>query len=220
MSPSSPIPPAVVLFVGLLFGCAGPCPMVGDFPKPEHAVYITDSDFPVQFMVPDTVHVHYQGCKDCSGGKMAFWFVSEESCWNASPDFGLNMKRNDTISARAYRTWAMAEEQYSCDPSTLDIWKKYDCMYTTIEECRSGNSWYRLARFSFSENPTGKATKYYSGYKVTIFKNGLVVDGAIKYVCSEPMDVRPKEEWMLSWLRSIRILSDVEWESLKLHSNK
>ena len=175
----------------LFIGCAGPCPMIGDFPKPEHAIYITDSDFPVQFTVPDTVSLHYQGCKECSGGKSASWVVCEERCWNAAPDFSLNMERSDTMSPRGYRTWAMAEEQSRCDSSTLAIWRLYNCTYETIEECLSDNSWYRIAHFSFLESSKGREKKYYNGYKIAIIKDGLVLDGAIKYVCSEPMDVHP-----------------------------
>ncbi|MBK7249112.1 MAG: hypothetical protein IPI05_15820 [Flavobacteriales bacterium] len=141
-----------------------------------------------------------------------FRVVNEEHCGNAAPDFCRKMERNDTISASACRSWTIAEEQARCGPSTLETWRLYDCNYETKEECLTGSSWYRIAYFSFYEKPKGSEAIYYNGYSVTIFKDGLVLDGAIKYVCSEPMDVRPKQQWMLSWLKAIKILTEEEWK--------
>ena len=101
----------------------------------------------------------------------------------------LNMERNDSISGQAYRNRALAEELAHCDPSTLEIWRLYDCVYETTEECLSGNSWYRIGHFSFTKHPDGPDTKYYNGFKVNIFKDGLVVFGMIQYACSAPMDM-------------------------------
>jgi len=208
----SPKFPTITLLIGLFAGCAEQCPLVDNAPKPGHAIYVTDTVFPVQFAVPDTVRLHYQGCKECSGGKSVSWVVNEEHCGNAAPDFYLNMERNDTISASACRSWTIDEEQARCGPSTLETWRLYDCNYETKEECLTGSSWYRIAYFSFYEKPKGSEAIYYNGYSVTIFKDGLVLDGAIKYVCSEPMDVRPKQQWMLSWLKAIKILTEEEWK--------
>jgi hypothetical protein len=186
--------------------------MMSENAAPEHSVYVTDSDFPVQFAVPDTSTLHYQGCKECSGGKEIYWFGNNVLCWNAAPSFGLRIFRNDTMTAKSYRNWALAEEQDPCDPSTLGIWRLYDCAYETKQECLSGNSWYRLAHYSFFKNPKGYRMKYYNGYKVSIFKDGLVVSGTLSYHCSEPVDLSAKEPWVLSWLMSIRVLSDMEWK--------
>lgn len=200
----------------LIMGCKAPCPTIGELSAPEHAVYVTDSDFPVQFAIPDSVTPHYDGCTECSGGKGIHWYGSNELCWNAGPSFGLNIQFNDTMTARTCKAWTRMESQAYCDPSTLDIWRKYDCMDETIDECLSGNSWYRLSHFSYHIPSSGLGSGFWNGYSVDIFKDGLVVSGTLSYHCSEHVDLNAKEPWILSWLRSIRVLSNEEWkEALK-----
>jgi hypothetical protein len=104
------------------------------------------------------------------------------------------------------------ESQYHCDPSTLDIWRKYDCVDETIDECLSRNSWYRLSYFSYYIPPEGLGSGFRNGYTVDIYKDGLVVSGTLSYHCSEHVDLSAKERWILSWLKSIRVLSDMEWK--------
>jgi hypothetical protein len=134
--------------------------------------------------------------------------------------FFLNMERNDTMTARSYRAWALAEEKAPCDQSTLDIWRLYDCVYTPMEECMSGNSWYRVTRFSFIADLRGPEPKYHNGYEVIIYKDGLIVRGIMSYNCSRSADLQSKEQWILSWLRSIRILTDEEWNKELKSSTK
>lgn len=207
-----PTPFALFSLTLLCTGCKTTCPTIGELSAPQRAVYVVDSAFPVQFAIPDSVTLEYDGCSECSGGKGIYWYGSSELCWNAAPSFGLNIQRNDTMTARTCKAWTRMDSQVYCDPSTIDLFRKYDCVDETIDECLSGNSWYRLSHFSYNIPSEGLGSGFRNGYRVDIFRDGLVVSGTLIYHCSEPVDLSAKEQWILSWLRSIRVLSDVEWK--------